>query len=343
MKALMHTAPYQFEFKDVPQPQPGDDEILVRVKAVGICGSDVHGYTGKTGRRIPPIIMGHEASGIVEAVGKNARNVAVGDRITFDSTVYCNQCQWCRLGRVNLCENRNILGVSIPAFRRHGCMAEYVVMPWWITYKLPDAVSFEDAALVEPAGVGMHAARITPIDVNDVVAVVGAGPIGLFAIQAVRVKGAGRVIALDVREERLAMAHQVGADVTINPSAGDVAAEMRRAVGRPDADAVLEAVGTQAAVQLGFDLTKRGGHLTLIGNVTPQITVNLQDLIMRELNIRGSFAIAGEYRACLDLMAAGRIQTKPLISRTMPLSEGQAAFDVLHKGDPKLFKIVLHP
>jgi len=343
MKALVHTEPYKFEFKDVPQPRPGDEEILVRVKAVGICGSDVHGYTGQTGRRIPPIIMGHEASGVVEAVGRNARNVAVGDRITFDSTVYCNQCQWCRLGRVNLCDNRKILGVSIPAFRRDGCMAEYVVMPWWITYKLPDTVTFEEAALVEPAAVSMHAARITPIDVNDVVAVVGAGPIGLFAIQAAKVKGAGKVIALDVREERLAIARKLGADITINPSQGDIKAEVRRLVGRPDVDAVLEAVGTPAAVQLGFDLVKRGGHLTLIGNVTPKVEVNLQDLIMRELNIRGSFAIAGEYRTVLDLMAQGRIQAKPLISQTRPLAEGQAAFDILHKGDPRLFKIVLHP
>jgi len=343
MKALVHTQPYKFEFKDVPQPRPGDEEILVRVKAVGICGSDVHGYTGQTGRRIPPIIMGHEASGVVEAIGRNPRNVAVGDRITFDSTVYCNQCRWCRLGRVNLCDDRKILGVSIPAFRREGCMAEYVVMPWWIAYKLPEAVSFEEAALVEPAGVSMHAARITPIDVNDLVAVVGAGPIGLFAIQALKVKGAGKVIALDVREERLAFARQLGADITINPSQGDVKAEMQRLVGRADVDAVLEAVGTPPAVDLGFKIVRRGGHLTLIGNVTPQVTVNLQDLIMRELNIRGSFAIAGEYRAVLDLMAQGRIQAKPLISQTRPLSEGQAAFDVLHKGDPKLFKIVLHP
>lgn len=343
MKALVLTAPSKFEFKDVPQPAPADDEILVRVKAVGICGSDVHGYTGSSGRRIPPIIMGHEASGIVEAVGKNARNVAVGDRITFDSTVYCNQCMWCRLGRVNLCESRMILGVSNPAFRRNGCMADYVVMPWWITYKLPDAVSFEEAALVEPAGVSMHAARITPIDLNDIVAVVGAGPIGIFAVQAVKVKGAGKVIALDVREERLAFARQLGADITINPSSCDVVEELKRVVGRPDVDAVLEAVGTPPAVDLAFKIVKRGGNLTLIGNVTPQVTVNLQDLIMRELNIRGSFAIAGEYRAVLDLMAQGRIQVKPLISKTLPLSEGQAAFDILHKGDPKLFKIVLHP
>ena len=343
MKALVHTEPYKFEFKDVPQPKPGDEEILVRVKAVGICGSDVHGYTGKTGRRIPPIIMGHEASGVVEAVGKKAKNVVVGDRITFDSTVYCNQCQWCRMGRVNLCDNRQVLGVSIPAFRRDGCLAEYVVMPWWITYKLPDAVSFEEAALVEPAGVSMHAARITPIDVNDVVAVVGAGPIGLFAIQAVKVKGAGKVIAFDVREERLALARQLGADITINPSAGDIVEELKRVVGRSDVDAVLDAVGVPPAFDLGFKIVKRGGNLTLIGNVTPQITMNWQDLVMRELNIRGSFAIANEYRAVLDLIAQGRIQTKPLISKTLPLSEGQAAFDVLHKGDPKLFKIVLHP
>jgi L-iditol 2-dehydrogenase len=343
MKALVHTEPYKFEFKDVPQPKPGDEEILVRVKAVGICGSDVHGYTGKTGRRIPPIIMGHEASGVVEAVGRKTQNVSVGDRITFDSTVYCNQCRWCRIGRVNLCDNRQILGVSIPAFRRDGCLAEYVVMPWWITYRLPDTVSFEEAALVEPAAVGMHAARITPIDVNDVVGVIGAGPIGLFAMQAVRAKGAGQVIAFDVREERLAFAKQLGADITINPSAGDVAAELKRIVGRPDVDAVLEAVGTPPAVDLGFKIVKRGGHLTLIGNVTPKVEVNLQDLIMRELNIRGSFAIAGEYRTVLDLMAQGRIQAKPLISKMLPLSQGQGAFDVLHKGDPQLFKIVLHP
>ncbi|OGB92500.1 MAG: galactitol-1-phosphate 5-dehydrogenase [candidate division NC10 bacterium RIFCSPLOWO2_12_FULL_66_18] len=343
MKALVHTAPLQFDLRDVPQPQPGEDEVLVRVKACGICGSDVHGYTGSTGRRIPPIIMGHEAAGVVEAVGRNVRDLAAGDRITFDSTVYCNQCPACRQGRMNLCQNRKVLGVSTPAFRRDGAMAEYVVVPWWITHRLPDAVSFEEAALIEPAAVSLHAARITPIEVNDVVAVVGAGQIGLFAMQAARVKGAGIVIALDVKEERLKLARQLGADVTINPAASDVAAEMRRAVGRPDADVVLEAVGTETSVRLAMDLTTLGGNLTLIGNVTPRIQVNLQDIVSRELTIRGSCAIAGEYRACLDLMASGRIQAKPLISRIVPLAEGQAAFDALHRGEPGLVKIVLRP
>jgi threonine dehydrogenase-like Zn-dependent dehydrogenase len=333
----------QFELRDVPRPQPGEGEVLVRVKACGICGSDVHGYTGTTGRRIPPIIMGHEASGVVETVGRKAQGVTVGDRITFDSTVYCNQCPACRQGRVNLCQDREVLGVSTPTFRRNGAMAEYVVVPWWIIHRLPDAVSFEEAALIEPAAVGLHAARITPIEVNDVVAVVGVGQIGLFAMQGARVKGAGKIIALDVKEDRLAFARQLGADVTINPATSDVAAEMRRAVGRPDADAVLEAVGTEATVRLAMDLTKLGGNLTLIGNVTPRIQINVQDVVSHELTIRGSCAIAGEYRACLDLMAAGRLQAKPLISRIVPLSEAPAAFDALHRGEPGLMKIVLRP
>jgi L-iditol 2-dehydrogenase len=343
VKALVHTAPYKFEFKDVPQPQVADHDVLVRIKAVGICGSDLHGSTGKTGRRIPPIIMGHEAAGTLAAVGKSVQGLAVGDRVTFDSTVFCNQCAMCRQGRVNLCADRMILGVSIPAFRRDGCMAEYVAMPWWMIFKLPDAVSFEDAALVEPAAVSMHAARVTPIDVNDTVAVIGAGPIGLFAIQAAKVCGAGRVVAIDVRQERLALARQLGADVTIDPSKSDVQGELRKAVGRADVDAVLEAVGIPSTMALAFQIVKLGGQITCIGNVTKEIPLPLQEVIMREITVRGSFAIAGEYRACLDLMAQGRIQTKPLISRIMPLSEGQQAFDMLHKADPSLMKIVLHP
>ena len=343
MKALIHTAPLKLEYRDVPDPLFGDDEVLVRVKAVAICGSDVHGYTGSTGRRIPPIIMGHEAGGIVEAIGRNVQNVAEGDRITFDSTVFCNQCPACRQGRVNLCANRKVLGVSTPAFHRDGAMAEYVVVPWWIIYRLPDAVSFEEAALIEPASVGLHAARITPVDVNDVVAVVGAGQIGLFAMQGARVKGAGKIVVLDVKEERLALARKLGADLTINPTSTDVTAEMQRVIGRPEADAVLEAVGTETTVTLALSLTKQGGDATLIGNVTPRIQVSLQDIVLRELTVRGSCAVAGEYRAALDLIASGRIQAKPMISRVMPLSKGQEAFDALHRGEPGLMKIVLQP
>jgi threonine dehydrogenase-like Zn-dependent dehydrogenase len=343
MKALVHTAPLKFDLRDVPVPQPQEQEVRIRVQAVGICGSDVHGYTGTTGRRIPPIIMGHEASGVVDSVGRAVTGIAPGERVTFDSTVYCNQCPACRLGHVNLCQTRKIIGVSTPTFRAEGAMAEYVVVPSWIIHKLPAAVSFEEAAMIEPAGVGMHAARITPIDVNDVVLVVGAGQIGLLTMQGAKIKGAGTLVVMDVKEDRLAFAKKIGADVVVNSAAGDPAEALQKAIGRPDADVVFEAVGLETTVAMSIRLTKLGGNLTLIGNVTPKIQVNLQEIISREVTIRGSAAIAGEYPACLNLIAQGRLQVKSLISRILPLSEGQASFDALHHGEPGLMKILLRP
>jgi threonine dehydrogenase-like Zn-dependent dehydrogenase len=287
--------------------------------------------------------MGHEASGVVEAVGARAREFSLGERVTFDSTVYCNQCPACRAGRVNLCQTRVILGVATPTFRRQGAMAEYVVVPRWIVHRLPPAVSFEEAALIEPAGVGMHAARITDIDVNDVVVVIGAGQIGLFAMQGARLRGAATLVVMDVREERLAFAKQLGADVVINTSKGDPAEALRAATGRPEADVVLEAVGMEQTVQMAMSLVKLGGQVTLIGNVSPTVQVNLQQLVSKEVVVRGSAAIAGEYPACLNYIAQGRLQVKPMISKIMPLAQGQAAFDALHHQEPGLMKIVLRP
>jgi L-iditol 2-dehydrogenase len=189
----------------------------------------------------------------------------------------------------------------------------------------------------------MHAARITPIDVNDLVVVIGAGQIGLFAMQGAKIRGAATVVVMDVREERLAFAKQLGADAVINSGQGDPAEALRQTTGRPEADVVLEAVGLEKTVQLGMHLVKLGGNLTLIGNVTPLVQVNLQQIISKEVTIRGSAAIAGEYPACLNYIAQGRMQAKPMISRRMPLSQGQAAFDALHHQEPGLIKIVLQP
>lgn len=343
MKALVHTAPLRLEYVDRPAPVPGPDDVLVRVSAVAICGSDVHGYAGTTGRRIPPIVMGHEAAGVVEATGGAVRGWDRGTTVTFDSTVYCNECPECRAGRVNLCKNRQILGVSTPAFRRDGAMAEFVTVPHWILHRLPDGLAPEEAALVEPAAVAMHAVRITPIEPGAAVIVVGAGAIGLLAMQAARIRGAGTVVVMDVREERLAMARQLGADVTINSETGNPGEVLAGATGSAEASVVMEAVGIEATVRLATELTAPGGNLTLIGNVQPTITQNLQSIVSKELTIRGSAAGAGEYPACLAFMRSGRLQVKPLISCVMALADGQAAFDALSVGEPGLLKIVLRP
>jgi len=343
MKALVHTAPLRLELTEMPIPELEPRDVLVRVAAVAICGSDVHGYTGTTGRRIPPIVMGHEASGIVEAVGSGVEQWRPGDRVTFDSTVYCNECANCRAGRVNLCERRQILGVSTPAFRRHGAMAELVAMPSWILHRLPDGISFDEAALVEPTAVAMHAVRISGIEPDAPVVVVGAGAIGILVMQAAKATGAGTVVVFDVRDERLELVRRLGADVVVNSETADPAAALLSAIGAPAAGTVLEAVGIGPTVRLAADLTAPGGRLTLIGNVQPSVELNLQAIVSKELAINGSAASAGEYPACLALMAEGRIRTRPLISRVMALADGQEAFDSLRRAEPGLMKIVLRP
>ena len=343
MKALVHTAPLRLEFVDRPLPVAGRRDVLVRVASVAICGSDVHGYTGTTGRRIPPIVMGHEASGVVESIGAEVDGWRPGDRVTFDSTVYCGECPSCRDGRINLCERRQILGVSTPAYRRDGAMSQYVAVPSRILHPLPDELTFDEAALVEPAAVAMHAVRISAIDPGLPMVVIGAGAIGLLVLQALKAAGSGHVIVMDVRDERLDVARRLGADETINSETSEPAAALEATTGRTTVGVAFEAVGISRTVRLAAELTAPGGHLTLIGNVQPSVEMNLQAIVSKELTIKGSAASAGEYPACLALMASGRIRTGPLISRVLPLEEGQAAFDSLRRGDPGLIKIVLRP
>ncbi|HCC56989.1 MAG TPA: galactitol-1-phosphate 5-dehydrogenase, partial [Solibacterales bacterium] len=164
-------------------------DLLVQVKACGICGSDVHGYDGSTGRRVPPIVMGHEAAGVVAAVGREVKGYQPGDRVTFDSTVSCGHCFFCTRGQINLCDNRQVLGVSCGEYRRNGAFAEFVLVPQNIAYKLPDALAFEHAALIEAVSIAVHAANITPVELGDTAVVVGTGMIGLLALQAIRIAG----------------------------------------------------------------------------------------------------------------------------------------------------------
>ena len=216
MKALLLSDYKKLEVVELPRPEAREGELLIRIHACGICGSDVHGYDGSTGRRLPPIVMGHEAAGVVESVGSGVRGFAAGDRVTFDSTVYCGKCFHCKRGEVNLCDDREVVGVSTPLFRRMGAFAEYVTVPARIAYKLPEGMPYAHAALIEAVSVAVHAVGLTPIALDDTVVVVGAGMIGLLTMQAARLAGAGRVLVMDVDETRLELARQLGATATFN-------------------------------------------------------------------------------------------------------------------------------
>ncbi len=332
MQALVHTAPYVLEIQDWPIPQYGPNDLLVRVKACAICGSDIKGYSGKTGRRQPPLIMGHEASGVVEAVGADVPGFGVGDRVTFDSTIFCLKCHYCLTGHYNLCENRQVLGVSEGTYRRHGAMAEYVVVPHWIAVKMPAGISFAQAALVETTSIGVHAANRTPLQLNDTVVIVGAGAVGLVSLQAIRLKGAGKVIVTDLSPAKLKMAQQLGADVVIRADVPDLLGQLREATGPLGADAALEAVGLQTTVETALAITRNFGALTLIGNVSPRVELPLQSIVSREINIYGVCATNGEIPDCVELIAAGRINVDPFISEYARLEDGQAVFDRLYQG-----------
>lgn len=321
----------------MPTPHVDDGDVLVRVKACGICGSDVHGYDGSSGRRIPPLVMGHEAAGVVERVGCAVTGIRAGDRVTFDSTVWCGECERCRRGDVNLCDRRTVLGVSCADYRRHGAVAEFVSVPARIVYALPDAVPFEHAALIEPLSVAMHAVDRRPPRPHEAVLVIGCGMIGLLVIQVLRARGCRSVTAVDLDERRLALAARMG---TLNVSAREDNTAETLSV---PFDLAIEAVGRPETVARAIRSVRKGGAVVLVGNVTPAVELPLQDVVTRELTLLGSCASSGEYPRAIELMANGSVDVGPLISATAPLEDGPAWFDRLYRHEPGLMKVVLRP
>jgi L-iditol 2-dehydrogenase len=343
MKAMQLSAYKQLDIVDIPEPSVDAHDILVQVKACGICGSDVHGWDGSTGRRQPPIVMGHEASGIVAKVGKSVTKFEIGDRVTFDSTVSCGKCDSCRAARINLCTERQVLGVSCDEFRRNGAFAEFVVVPENIVYALPEEVSFEHAALIESVSIAVHAANRSQVRLGDTAIVIGSGMIGLLVVQAIRRAGATRVIAVDLDAKKLAVAQSLGATDIIDASQSDVVEKVMAMTDGRGADVAIEVVGTTKTVQDAIEATRRGGTVTLVGNLSPTVEMPLQKIVNRELDVRGSCASNGEYPECIALMRDGSIKVEPLISKKISLAEGPAWFEKLYSGTSEAMKVIIQP
>jgi len=342
MKSMVLTEYKRLELKDMPVPDAGPGDVRIRVHSCGICGSDVHGFDGSSGRRIPPLIMGHEAAGTVDAVGKNVESIRTGDRVTFDSMISCGTCRFCRSGDANLCDDRRVVGVSPGAWRQHGAFAEFVVVPQHIVFRLPDGLSFEHAAMVEPVSVAVHAVSRAPIRLGDRAVVVGCGMIGLVTIQAAKAAGCGMVFAVDLDDTRLERAARLGADVTIN-ARDDVPAGVIGATDGRGADVAFEAVGAAKPIATAIESLRKGGALTLIGNVTPRVDVDLQAIVTRELTLAGTCASSGEYPLCLDLLGRGIIKVDELVTAVAPLEDGPAWFERLYAREPGLMKVILQP
>lgn len=343
MKALLLTDYRQLSIVDTPMPEVGDEDVLVRVRACGICGSDVHGYDGSTGRRIPPLVMGHEAAGAIEAVGRGVREFTPGDRVTFDSTVSCGDCAFCRAGRTNLCDRRTIFGVSCGDFRRHGAFAEFVSVPARILYRLPEQLPFEHAALIEALSVAVHAVGLHPPAPSDTLVVIGCGMIGLLVIQVLRDRGCQSIIAVDLDPSRRRMATELGASAALDGGVPDVGAEIRALTGGRGVDQAFEAVGITATVTAAIRSVRKGGTVTIIGNLLPVVQIPVQEVVTRELSLLGSCSSSGEYPQSINLLARGAVTVAPLVSAVAPLEEGPRWFNRLHAGASDVMKVVLVP
>src|ERR1700761_857628 len=343
MKALLLSEYNQLDIADLPAPVPGAEEILVRVAACGICGSDVHGYDGTSGRRIPPIVMGHEAAGVVASTGSGVKKFKAGDRVTFDSTVYCGECEFCRQGEINLCNNRQVIGVSCGDYRRAGAFAEYVVVPQRICYQLPEGLAFQEAAMLEAVSVALHAVGVSEMKGGETALVIGAGMIGLLTLQAAKAEGAAEVLIADIDPTRLERAKSLGATETLLLSGDALVKEILLRTEGKGVDLVLEAVGREETIAASVASVRKGGTVTLIGNISPRATIPLQVVVSRQIRLQGSCASAGEYPQAMEMLAAGKIKVGPLITAVAPLSDGPRWFARLHAGEPNLMKVVLDP
>jgi L-iditol 2-dehydrogenase len=347
MRALVVLEPGRFEIQDVPVPEPGPNEVLARVRAVSICGTDAHLIRGDYPGFWPPafpFIPGHEWAGEIVALGPGAERYGwqVGDRVAGTSHDACGVCQKCVEGRYNLCENYGRPGLHKQyGHNTQGADAEYVVQGVKTIFRLPDRLSFDEGAIIDPASIALHVANRGGIVPGDVVAITGAGPIGLLAGDAARVRGAARVIVVG-RGRRLIKAAELGFE-TVDTNAGDPVAEVRARTGGRGADVVLECAGVPETIAWGLRMLRRGGRCAVVGIPTRSVELALQALVLDELDLVGSRASAGEMRRVIPLVEDGRIRVRELITHRFPLSDYASALATFNDPASGALKIVVNP
>lgn len=329
------------ELREVPEPEAGQDEVKIKVKAVGICGSDLHIYKGDIG--IPtkiPFTIGHEFSGIVTQVGENVTQFKIGDRVTAENSRFtCGHCLYCRTGNYNLCYDRLATGYAFD-----GAYADYCVVPENRVHLLPDNVDFLTAALTDPSACVYHAVHdLTPVQAGETVLITGCGAMGLFSVQYVKANGGIPIITgLEQDKERLKLARELGADHTINVSEIEIEDEIHRITGNKGVDVALECSGNQQAAANCLSLLKRQGRYTQIGIFGGPVTLDLNRVLYGEIRMTGSFSqkYTG-WKAALDLASLEKIKARPLISDILPLEEWERGFRLCFEG--KAIKVVFQP
>ena len=343
MKALVLHKTRDLRVDDVPQPQAGPGQVLVRVRAVGLCGSDVHYYThGRIGDQVlrKPMIMGHEGAGEVAALGAGVEGLEVGQRVALDPAVSCGRCEWCTTERPNLCPNVRFF--ATPPY--DGLMCEFAVVERSQCLPIPDAMTWEEAAMLEPLQVGVHAVNLVGVRPGETVAVVGVGPIGLGCLQTARAGGAGRIIATDKLDYRLKLARQLGADETINVDKNDPVEEVRRMTGGRGVDLVFECTNRAAGAPQAWGLVCIGGRVMMVG-IPEEDEITLPAHPPRRKELRIQYVRRSRYAAeqAIDLVAGRRIDVARWVTHRVPLEEAAKAFEMVERYADGVLKAVILP
>jgi len=343
MKAALLYKPYDLRIEEMDIPEIGPNEVLLRIRAVGICGSDVHFYrTGRCGSFVvkEPLVLGHEASGEVVEVGENVTNVKKGDRVAIEPGFPCGFCFYCKSGKYNLCPNVKFYGA--PPI--HGAFREYAPAHAAFVYKLPENLSFEEGALIEPLAVGMQGVRRCQLEDGSIVAILGCGPVGLLTLQAAKASGAGYAIATDLLDYRLELAEKLGADVTINAGKEDVVKKVMEVTDGRGVDVVFEVSGSEKAFRDALRIVRPGGSIVQIGIFEKEeISFDPALIVDKELTIYGVFRYANAYEPAIRLVSSGKIKLRPLITHTFPLDEIVRAFEVVIKKEGNPIKVIVRP
>ncbi len=343
MKALVKTVKEEgnVELKDVEYPKIKSDELLVEVKAAGICGTDLHIFHNKS-HYVPPVTLGHEYSGIVIEIGDAVRDFEIGDIVTSPATINCGICHFCRIGATNRCidPNKRILGVA----RANGAFAKYMAVPAKIAHKLPKEIPFEEAALAEPAACAVHATEIIPVNMGDSVVILGPGPMGLLILQLAELAGASQTIVTGITadQDRLKIAKTLGADVTINVEEENPVGMIKRLTDGLGADIIFECSGAPAAQKQAFDIVRRRGKIGLVGLTGREINVSLDKIVEGEIEVKGSWGtLWTSWKLAIKLISLKRLQVRPLISATLPLDQWEKGFQLME--NKEVIKVLLIP
>ncbi len=337
MKQAVMTSPGVIEFRDVPAPAPGSGQVLLRIKRIGVCGSDIHVYHGKHPLTPYPVVQGHEVSGVVEKLGSGVKGLKVGDPVTFQPQVTCGTCYPCRHGAYHICDNLKVMG-----FQTTGAGSELFALDARLVLKLPPGTSYDHGAMVEPTAVGVHAITRGGGVKGKKVLVLGAGPIGNLTSQVAKGMGATKVMITDVSDYRLGLAKECGVDEAVNTGSEDLAARVRASFGEEKADLILECVGAGATISQAVAVARKGTDIVVVGVFGDKPSVDMGTVQDRELRLIGTLMYQEpDWKKAIELIATEKVKLQPLVTNHFAFADFKKAYEYIDGNREKAMKVMI--